>query len=131
MKSAANMARVIACRQAGWSKRRIATELSFSRNTVTRIINRQGGNIPWPTKQQNKLQATLEWLCTLPSGRQENKSEDLCAQLRHDWGLSVSPRTMDRARVIWRSHNQRQPHACQDPPEGWQIGPFHLRIDGR
>jgi DNA-binding winged helix-turn-helix (wHTH) protein len=42
MKSAAEIARIIACQEAGWSKRKIATELGISRNTVSRIINRHG-----------------------------------------------------------------------------------------
>lgn len=44
MKSSAEIARIIAYQQEGWSKRRIAAELGISRNTVTRIINYHGTN---------------------------------------------------------------------------------------
>lgn len=46
MKSSAEIARIIAYQQAGWSKRRIAAELAISRNTVTRIINQHGVKTP-------------------------------------------------------------------------------------
>jgi DNA-binding winged helix-turn-helix (wHTH) protein len=61
MKTSEEIGRIIAYHQAGWSKRRIASELAISRNTVTRIINQHGAGGTPALQRQNKFQATLGW----------------------------------------------------------------------
>jgi DNA-binding winged helix-turn-helix (wHTH) protein/transposase len=137
MKSSAEIARIIALQQAGWSKRRIATELAISRNTVSRIINQHGTDIPWAEQPPNKLQATFEWLKTLNGKSPIQTSRDLCLQIASERGLRVSQSTMDRARVLLQGSQQTQPpisHNSTDTyqysPIGWQIGPYHLNANG-
>lgn len=129
-KSSADIARVIACQKAGWSKRRIASELAISRNTVTRIIDRHGETLHKAAGRQRKVEAALEWLTTLDRDRQAEHSRKLCLQLKSERGLCVSQRTMDRARVLLQCRSQEPHHAHQDSEEGWQIGPYQLNPDG-
>ncbi len=130
MKSTAEIARIIAYQEAGWSKRRIASELAISRNTVTRIINRHRTNIFSKGWQQNKLQSALEWLETLDHSKLSRHSRDLCLQLERERGLRVSQRTIDRARLILRGGTQSRCHHDKTSPEGWQIGPYQLHANG-
>jgi len=130
MKTSEEIEHVLSCQKAGWSKRRIAAELGISRNTVTRIINWHGSDVPSVKQRQSRLQVTLEWLKTLESNRREDHSERLCLQLEHERGLRVSQRSMDLARRILRDGQQALCNSGQSIPESWQIGPYQLNANG-
>lgn len=137
MKSTAETDHIISCKQAGWSTRRIATELGISRNTVTRIIRQYGDVKPLVQQRPSKLQATLEWLKTLAPSSLDRCCEDLCLQIKAESGLNISLSTMNRARILSRSGTQAQslakPNSAdprKDAPIGWQIGPYHLNTNG-
>lgn len=119
MKSEADILRMHALFSEGWSKRRIAAELSISRNTLDRYLHSFSESSRKSKIPKGKLMICLEWLALQGlSGRESCKV--LQEKLEAERNVHVSQRTIERA--------LKRLHGSADTT--WRIGPYHLRASG-
>ena len=145
MKSAQEIAEMHGLIQEGWSKRRIATRLGMSRNTLERYLRLGEAQKARPGTPSSKLERCVEWL-------EEQKeawtgdSKNLRQRMEQERRISVSQRTMERA--IKRLQKSNEPKSKKvriekareiknDPQavrglarSGWHIGPYRLSVSG-
>jgi DNA-binding winged helix-turn-helix (wHTH) protein len=129
MKSEKEIATMLSLFQAGWSKRKIATELGISRNTLKRYLKAlppPSGPIEIP---KSKQQICRDWL----ADRGEESPTDTQhreANLKANTGINVSRRTIERAakHLKGSANPPAQSPPCQQ--QGWRIGPYVLSSSG-
>ncbi len=131
MKSAEDIARMQALFKEGWSKRRIASHLKISRNTLDRYLNSQFSQSSPAAAHKSKLNLCLEWLKRQDLNDGSN-SEMLRRKLIAERQIQISQRTMVRAIQQWRhgSARQHEPSSKSSDNTLWRIGPYHFSAAG-
>lgn len=106
----------------GWSRRRIATELGISRNTLDRYL-RLGEWQPYSTANRPaQLDGHREWL-QQQFEQHHGNAEVVRQELLKQKGIRVSLRTVERAVRDWREalRQSRQATVRYETPPGKQL----------
>ncbi len=115
----------------GWSKRRIATDLRISRNTLDRYLRNQPKESRPESNRRSKLSLCLEWLKQQDLTGKENYGT-LQQRLKAEYKIHVSQRTITRALHQLEQGRAQEPEttSCTNDNTAWRIGPYEFSAKG-